>query len=130
MGYCPYLILTTGDFFLRKAMGSYINHVDSIVEISERPEWNFTETGPKPKYAFFTKPEPNWNRNLRWVLLAWISRCLDNLDIAISSLNLARFLKKYYAWYISWYILISCTIFLKFAQYLGWISHYLGCQDI
>ena len=38
------------------------------------------------------------------VLLAWISRYLDNLDSAISSLNLARFLKKYYAWYISWYI--------------------------
>ena len=28
------------------------------------------------------------------VLLAWISRYLDNLDSAISSLNLARFLKK------------------------------------
>ena len=27
-------------------------------ENSERPEWNFTETGPKPKYGFFTEPEP------------------------------------------------------------------------
>ena len=26
--------------------------------ISERPEWNFTETGPKPKYGFFTETEP------------------------------------------------------------------------
>ena len=30
---------------------------------SERPEWNFTETGPKPEYEFFTEPEPNRNRN-------------------------------------------------------------------
>ena len=29
--------------------------------ISERPEWNFTETGPKPKYGFFTEPEPKLN---------------------------------------------------------------------
>ena len=33
------------------------------IKNSERPEWNFTETGPKPKYEFFTVPEPNRNRN-------------------------------------------------------------------
>ena len=30
---------------------------------SERPEWNFTGTGPKPEYGFFTEPEPNRNQN-------------------------------------------------------------------
>ena len=27
----------------------------AYVICSERPEWNFTETGPKPKYGFFTE---------------------------------------------------------------------------
>ena len=36
----------------------------SVVEVkisSERPEWNFTETGLKPKYGFFIKPEQKLN---------------------------------------------------------------------
>ena len=32
-----------------------------FIKSSERPEWNFTETGPKPKYGFFTEPEPKLN---------------------------------------------------------------------
>ena len=30
---------------------------------SKRNELNVTETGPKPKYEFFTEPEVNRNRN-------------------------------------------------------------------
>ena len=32
-----------------------------MVVDSERPEWDFTETGPKPKYGFFTESEPKLN---------------------------------------------------------------------
>ena len=42
---------------------------------------------------------------ISWILLTWLSRYRDNLTIAIlllSSMNIARFLKKYYAWYILW----------------------------
>ena len=35
---------------------------DTVIH-SERPEWNFTETGPEPKYFYWigTKPEPKLN---------------------------------------------------------------------
>ena len=33
----------------------------TLRKTSERPEWNFTETGPKLKYGFFTEPEPKLN---------------------------------------------------------------------
>ena len=65
-----------------------------------------------------------------WVLLAWISRYLDNLDSAISSLNIARIQEILCMILVYITIYIMHNISLKITQDLGWILHYLGCQDI
>ena len=91
----------------------------------------------RPFFSNNTKVSKNWQylvflkiSVISWVLLAWISRYLDNLDSAISSLNIARIQEILCMIYVYIMIHIMHNISSIIAQDLGWISHYLGCRDI